>query len=170
MWHSHCFSADIRIRENIARLRSKQKDLFGEIAVGSEPKTHNDSASGPLWRYFNITQFGSRIGKAINPSTAVAAISIGLLTFHRNKTASDPTPMRAVSQSPIAIFLSRTQRPEWFQLPPRRRLCRTLERSDWFDDVREAVRPLGQEETTERKCRRSRRASPRSRQPNNRQR
>src|SRR5262249_44412700 len=64
-----------------------------------------------LDRYLTITQVGSRIGKAIKPTMAVAAISAGLLTFQRNSTARDATPISAVSQSPMAIFPSRTQAP-----------------------------------------------------------
>jgi hypothetical protein len=34
-----------------------------------------------------------------------------LLTFHRNRTATDPTPMRIVNQSPMAIRPRRTLAP-----------------------------------------------------------
>lgn len=46
-------------------------------------------------------------GKAIKPITAVAAISTGLLTFQRKKTARDSTPIRAVSKLPMAMFPSK---------------------------------------------------------------
>src|SRR6266851_3162892 len=61
--------------------------------------------------YLSMTQSGCSSGKAIRPTTAVAAMRSGLLTFQRNKTASEATPMRTVSQSPIAMRPSRMQAP-----------------------------------------------------------
>src|SRR6516162_6142950 len=61
--------------------------------------------------YLSITHVGCSSGKAIKPMMPVAAISSGLFTFQRNNTASDTTPMRAVSQSPIAIFPRRMHAP-----------------------------------------------------------
>jgi len=61
--------------------------------------------------YFTITQPGCSSGYAIRPTTAVAGINSGLLTFHLNKTASETKPIRAVSQSPMAMQPSRMQAP-----------------------------------------------------------
>src|SRR5215813_10918954 len=53
--------------------------------------------------YLTITHAGCSSGNAMRPTTAVTAMSSGLFTFQRNRTASDATAMRAVSQSPMAI-------------------------------------------------------------------
>src|SRR2546428_133086 len=61
--------------------------------------------------HFTKTHVGRRSGNAINPMSAVAAISAGLLTFQRNRTPRLPSPRSAVSQSPIAIRPSSTLAP-----------------------------------------------------------
>src|SRR6266849_2182197 len=61
--------------------------------------------------YFTKTHSGLSSGNAIRPMIAVAATSRGLLTFQRNKTTRLPSATSVVSQSPIAIFPSRTQAP-----------------------------------------------------------
>jgi hypothetical protein len=49
--------------------------------------------------YLTMTQPGCSSGKAIRPTTAVAAMRSGLLTFQRNKTVTEATPMSAVSHA-----------------------------------------------------------------------
>jgi hypothetical protein len=72
----------------------------------------NAPLCGDLQRgYFTMTQSGCRIGYATDPITAVIAINNGLLTFQRDSTASDAAPIRAVSQSPMAMRPSRMQAP-----------------------------------------------------------
>src|SRR5262249_9663353 len=61
--------------------------------------------------YFTKTQSGLRRGKAMRPTIAAAAMSSGLLTFQRNNTTRLTSATSAVSQSPIAIFPSRTHAP-----------------------------------------------------------
>src|ERR1700730_9452379 len=61
--------------------------------------------------HFTNTHTGRRIGNATMPTIAVAATSIGLLTFQRNNTIRLVAAIRAVSQSPIAIFSSNTAAP-----------------------------------------------------------
>ena len=63
--------------------------------------------SAAMFGQCTITQAGCSHGYAIRPMTAVAAISRGLLTFQRNNTASDTSPIKSVSQSPIAMRPSR---------------------------------------------------------------
>ena len=53
---------------------------------------------------------------------AVAAMSSGLLTFHRNRTARDAAAIANVSELPIAIRPSKTQAPRRVPLRPHRRL------------------------------------------------
>src|SRR5262249_32936490 len=57
--------------------------------------------------HFTITHSGASNGYAIKPITAVAAMSRGLLTFQRNRTASEPAAISTVSQSPMAMRPSR---------------------------------------------------------------
>src|SRR5262249_46074895 len=57
------------------------------------------------------THFGSRIGKAMRPTTAVAATSTGLLTWKRKRMTRLASAMRAVSQSPIAMRARSRQAP-----------------------------------------------------------
>src|SRR5215467_7929521 len=61
--------------------------------------------------YLTMTQPGCSSGNAMRPTTAVAAISSGLLTFQRNRTASDAAAISAVNQSPMAICPSRMEAP-----------------------------------------------------------
>src|SRR5437867_6784643 len=61
--------------------------------------------------YFTNTHSGLSSGNAMSPMIAVAATSIGLLTFQRNRTTRLPSATNAVSQSPIAIFPSNTHAP-----------------------------------------------------------
>ena len=47
----------------------------------------------------------------MSPTTAVAAMNKGLLTFQRKRTASETAPISSVSQSPMAIRPSKMQAP-----------------------------------------------------------
>ena len=47
----------------------------------------------------------------MSPMTAVAVTRIGLLSFQRTNTTRLSTAIKAVSQSPIAIFPNRTEAP-----------------------------------------------------------
>src|SRR5437870_8696288 len=70
----------------------------------------------PAASYFTKTHSGLRSGNAMRPMIAVAATSKGLLTFQRNRTTRLPSATSAVSQSPIAIFPTRTPAPKTLPL------------------------------------------------------
>src|SRR5215469_370418 len=76
-------------------------------------KTNSQCIEYPCgFPYLTNTQPGCSSGKAIRPITAVTAISSGLLTLKRNRTARLPIPTSTVSQSPIAILPSKKARAE----------------------------------------------------------
>src|SRR5579883_2643277 len=93
--------------------RSKHRRLLLPVnkSFHSPPVRGPPTVGSPCRRYFTMTQSGWMSGKAIKPTRAVVAMSRGLLSFHRNKAASVAIPIKAVSQSPIAIPPSRMQAP-----------------------------------------------------------
>lgn len=58
-----------------------------------------------------MTQVGCSSGYAIRPTAAVAAIRSGLTIFQRNRMASEINPIKAVSQSPMAMRPKRMHAP-----------------------------------------------------------
>jgi hypothetical protein len=61
--------------------------------------------------YFANTQAGFSRGNATIPTTAVSAISKGLLIFQRKSTSKLTSAIIAASQSPTAILSSRIAAP-----------------------------------------------------------